>query len=99
MTKKEWFDSVEDSVIVEAPPNRWGGSNLVLKNDMIFTLNIDELLGMLETSEEFYKNPTKENMIKIAKKYVESQVNVLRLDAAAYIEEAFPLFLKDELKK
>lgn len=98
MSKKEWFDSVEDSVIVEAPPNRWGGSSLVHRNDNIFTLRIDELLMMLETTSEFYENPTKENMIRIAKKYVETQVEVLRMDAAAYIEEALPLFLKNEFK-
>ena len=98
MTEKEWFLSVEDSVIIEAPPNRWGGSEYVHKKDDIFSLRIEELLMMLETTEEFYKNPTKENMIKIAKEYVETQVDVLRLDATAYIETTLPLFLKDELK-
>ena len=99
MTEKEWFDSVEDSVIVKAPPNRWGGSNLVHRNDNVFALRVDELLMMLETTSEFYENPTKENMIKITKKYVETQIEVLRLDATAYIEEALPLFLKNELKE
>lgn len=99
MTRKEWFDSVKDSVIVEAPPNKWGGSSLVHRNDNVFALRVDELLMMLETTGEFYENPTKENMIRIAKEYVETQVEVLRMDAAAYIEEALPLFLKGELKK
>ena len=98
MIEKEWFDSVPFSVIVEAPPNRWGGSQYVHRNDDVFALRVNELLMMLETTGEFYKNPTKENMIKIANEYVETQVNVLRLDAAAYIEEALTLFLKDELK-
>ena len=97
MSKKEWFDSVENSIIVEAPPNRWGGSSLVSRNDMVFTLGIDELLNMLETTGKFYENPTKENMIKIAKEYMETQIEVLRMDAAAYIKEALPLFLKNEL--
>lgn len=98
MAEKEWFDSIEDSVIVGAPPNRWGGSSLVHRNDNVFTLRVDELLMMLETTGEFYENPTKANMIRIAKKYVETQVKVLRMDAAAYIEEALPLFLKNEFK-
>lgn len=70
MEEKEWFLSVEDSVIIEAPQNRWGGSSLVHRRDDVFSLNVDELLMMLETTGEFYENPTKENMIKIAKEYV-----------------------------
>ena len=99
MTEKEWFDSVEDSVIVDAQPNRWGGSSLVHRNNNVFTLRVDELLMMLETTGEFYENPTKENMIRIAKEYVEKQVEVLRIEADSYIEEALPLFLQNELKE
>ena len=50
---------------------------------------------MLETSAEFYNNPTTECMLNLLERCLQQKIETARLDGEEYIKKILPLFLKD----
>ena len=91
----EWFENVKTSILVPDNLDKhvWGFS--IMDDETIFSTSIKEFLNMLETSAEFYNNPTTECMLNLAEKYLQQKIETARLGGEEYIKKILPLFLKD----
>jgi len=96
---KEWFEEVKSSVIVPyTDETAWAGT-IIMDDEFIFSVTIKEFLNRLQYESEFYNDPTKETMIKLAKGHLNEMVDMLQVDGTAYIEQILPLFLEDVIKE
>ena len=91
----EWFENVKTSILVPDNLDKhvWGFS--IMDDETIFSTSIKEFLNMLESSSEFYNNPTTECMLNLAERYLHQKIETARLDGEEYIKKILPLFLKD----
>ncbi|HAE43007.1 MAG TPA: hypothetical protein DCG34_08850 [Clostridiales bacterium] len=90
---KEWFSTVPDGI--DDPKNKY---RIIYQDETVFSLSLKDLLDRLETTQEFYKEPTKETMDKILSRFLFEQIDVFRQDYNFYREKIIPVFLKDEIK-
>lgn len=98
IAKKEWFENVKTSILVPDKLDKhvWGYS--IMDDELIFSTSIKAFLNRLETSSEFYNNPTTECMLNLAEEYLAEMVDMLQQDGEEYIKKILPLFLVDVIE-
>jgi hypothetical protein len=89
--EREFMQSVPDSIMLD--------HKYIAHDDNIFNLNMNDFILDLENSSEFYHDRTKETMEKVLNQLVKEQIEVLKNDAAWYIKNVMPIFLKGEFNK
>lgn len=95
---KEWFEEVKSSILIPNKLDKYVWGNHIMDDELIFSTSIKEFLNMLESSSEFYNDPTTECMMCLAERHLKQKVEMLQLDGEEYIKKILPLFLVDVIE-